>query len=80
MATGSVFEASPSGGGWNVSQLYSLSGFLQDGPVAGVVRDSAGNLYGTGFELGSGNAGIVFKLTPSNGGYTYTLLHEFGGD
>ena len=76
---GSVFEASPSGGGWNVSQLYSLSGFLQDGPVAGVVRDSAGNLYGTGFELGSGNAGIVFKLTPSNGGYTYTLLHEFGG-
>ncbi len=74
---GSVWEASPSGGGWNFSILYSLSGFLQNGPYAGVVRDSAGNLYGTALGLGQYNCGIVFELTPSTGGYTYTLLHEF---
>lgn len=74
---GAVWEESPSDGGWNFSILYSLSGFLQNGPYAGVVRDSAGNLYGTAVGLGQYNCGIVFKLTPSNGGYTYTLLHEF---
>ena len=49
-----------------------------------MVRDSAGNLYGTAFQLGSNNVGLVFKLTPSSGGWTYTLLYEFavgdGGD
>ena len=75
---GTVFEMTPSGGGWSFNQLYALPGFLQNGPLAGVVRDSAGNLYGTGSELGSGNTGIIFKLTPSEGGWTYTLLHQFG--
>ena len=74
---GTVFELAPSGGGWDFTQLSSLPGFLQNGPLAGLVRDSAGNLYGTGVQLGSGNTGIVFKLTPSNGGWTYTLLHQF---
>lgn len=74
---GTVFELTPTGNGWMLSHGYGLDGFLQDGPLAGVVRDSAGNLYGTGFQLGSNNVGLVFKLTPSNGGWTYTLLHEF---
>jgi len=74
---GTVFEMTPSGGGWDFTQLSSLPGFLQNGPLGGVVRDSAGNLYGTGSELGSGNTGIIFKLSPSNGGWTYTLLHQF---
>ncbi len=81
---GTVFELSPSGGGWTKTGEYDLPGLLQDGPLSGVVRDSAGNLYGTGYQLGSNNVGLVFKLTPSNGGWTYTLLHEFavgdGGD
>jgi uncharacterized repeat protein (TIGR03803 family) len=73
---GTVFELSPSGGGWSYSLVYGLSGFEQDGPETGVTRDSAGNLYGTAYELGN-NAGQIFKLTPSNGGWTYTLLHQF---
>jgi len=32
--------------------------------VAGLVRDQAGNLYGTTREGGASNAGTVFKLTP----------------
>jgi uncharacterized repeat protein (TIGR03803 family) len=62
---GTVFELSPSsGGGWTISVLYNFFG-KGDGayPVGGVVRDTAGNVYGTTF-LGGGpnNSGIVFKL------------------
>lgn len=79
-----VFEMMLSDG-WNFTRLYNLGGSLdEDGPRSGVIRDSAGNLYGTAVDLGSNNVGLVFKLTPSDGGWTYTVLHEFatgeGGD
>jgi len=41
--------------------------------------DSAGNLYGTTYGEGAYGVGSVFKLTPSNGGWTYTSLHDFTG-
>jgi uncharacterized repeat protein (TIGR03803 family) len=57
--SGTVFELSPAtGGGWTESVLYSFSGGFADGldgvldgaiPYAGLVFDSAGNLYGTTF-------------------------------
>src|SRR5580700_3009574 len=34
-------------------------------PYAGVIRDSAGNLYGTTWEGGTGGAGLVYKLDRS---------------
>jgi hypothetical protein len=38
-------------------------------------------LYGTTVLVGAYRQGNVFKLTPSNGGWTYTSLHDFtGGD
>ena len=40
--------------------------------------DGAGNLYGPTANGGLG-FGTVFKLTPSNGGWTYTSLHDFTG-
>jgi uncharacterized repeat protein (TIGR03803 family) len=51
------------------TMLYSVPGGADGAnPVAGVVRDSKGNLYGTAFDDGSDNCsdgcGIVFKLTP----------------
>jgi uncharacterized repeat protein (TIGR03803 family) len=45
------------------------------GPQANLVMDAAGNLYGNTLEIGGG--GNVFKLTPSNGGWIYTDLHDF---
>jgi uncharacterized repeat protein (TIGR03803 family) len=76
-----VFELTPSAGGWNFSLVYSLGGeYDSDGPTAGVVRDSAGNLYGITHSMGSYYMGTVFKLTPSDGGWTYTLLHEFSDE
>jgi uncharacterized repeat protein (TIGR03803 family) len=84
---GTVFELSPaSGGTWTESVLYSFTGG-SDGsrPQAGLVRDSAGNLYGTstqGGDLSCGNGsgcGVVFKLTPKSGVWTETVLYKFNG-
>jgi uncharacterized repeat protein (TIGR03803 family) len=45
-----------------------------------LVFDAAGNLYGTTFQGGAYNYGIVFKLTPGTGGWTETRLHDFDLD
>lgn len=73
---GTVFELTPSGNDWDFSLLYALSG--NGGPASGdLLLDSAGNIYGTAAYDGTNNAGSVFRLTPSNGGWTYTDLHDF---
>jgi len=73
-----IFELTPSGGGWTFSVLYTFAG---DGPKASLVMDAAGNLYGTtcgDCEL-SNDKGTVFKLTHSGNSWIYTLLHQFTG-
>ena len=72
---GTVFELSPSGGGWTVTVLYSFTG--QFGPQDTLAMDAAGNLYGTTFTDGAFNHGSIFKLTRNNGGWTFTDLHDF---
>lgn len=48
-------------------------------PVAGLFRDSAGNLYGTTAYGGSSQGyGVVFKLDASNN-FAESLLHTFSG-
>ena len=45
--------------------LYSFTGGADGGsPVSGVIRDAAGNLYGTTYSGGKESAGVVFKLKP----------------
>ncbi|HXC44754.1 MAG TPA: choice-of-anchor tandem repeat GloVer-containing protein [Candidatus Dormibacteraeota bacterium] len=49
-----------------------------NGPERGVTFDRSGNLYGT--TAGGGNAflaGVLYKLTPSSGGWTETVLYNF---
>lgn len=62
---GTVFEVDTAG---NETVLHSFTGGTDGSyPYAGVILDSAGNLYGTttagGTELGIGQ-GVVFKITP----------------
>lgn len=84
---GTVFELMPrQQGEWRKKILHSFTGG-KDGnqPVAGVILDGAGNLYGTtrfggdkSCDIGDGGCGVVFKLTPnSNGSWFETVLHRF---
>ena len=84
---GIVFELIPSASGWTESILYNfcttgnqftcLDGAV---PIAGLIRDALGNLYGTTAYGGTGAYGTVFRLSPPlNGGtaWTQTTLWNF---
>jgi uncharacterized repeat protein (TIGR03803 family) len=76
---GTVYELSPSGSGWTETTLYSFSGGADGGaPIGSVAVDAQGNLYGTASSGGTG-AGTAWELSPSNGGWAFTLLHSFSG-
>jgi uncharacterized repeat protein (TIGR03803 family) len=72
---GTVFELTPSGGGWTFSVLFSARGI--QGPLGTLMRDAGGNLYGTTFQDGLHLVGSVFKLTNSGGDWTYSSFHDF---
>ena len=78
---GVVFELSPSSGGhWTESVLYNFAGGNDGaGPVASLVFDQAGNLYGTTYKGGTAGHGTVFTLVPSSTGWTESVLHSFAG-
>jgi uncharacterized repeat protein (TIGR03803 family) len=78
---GSVYELSPATGLWNFQTLSYLSGngSGRSGPFARLLRDAAGNLYGTTDADGAYGKGSVFKLTPGSGGWTFTTLYDFTG-
>jgi len=71
---GVVYELDATG---QETALYSFAG-AGDGaiPYAGVVRDSAGNLYGTTYQGGTANAGVVYKLGAAG---KETILYSFTG-
>ena len=82
---GTIFELSPNqSGAWTANTLYQFAGG-SDGsaPMAGVLRDSAGNLYasassGLGATCSNGNCGAVIKLIPSSGGtWSPSVLYDF---
>ena len=78
---GTVWELSPSGGGWNFQVLHSFTSTENIAGVVGrLVRDGGGSLYGVTMAEGQNGYGNVFKLTPSNGSWTYTDLHDFCAD
>jgi uncharacterized repeat protein (TIGR03803 family) len=75
---GTIYELTPSGSNWTSTQLYTFTGGSDGGyPLAGVIFDNAGNLYGATTAGGAGQGGTVFKLSPSNGGWAYSLLYSF---
>jgi uncharacterized repeat protein (TIGR03803 family) len=63
--------------------LYNFTGGADGGnPYAGLIRDAAGNLYGTAVDgsggcfFGGQGCGTVFKLGPTG---SETTLYSFGG-
>jgi len=77
---GAIFQLTPAGSGWVEHVLYTFQkGSDGTAPYAGLTFDPSGNLYGTTSTGGTGGGGTVFKLTPSNGSWTYSLVYSFTG-
>jgi uncharacterized repeat protein (TIGR03803 family) len=78
---GVVFKLTPTAQApWTETVLYSFTGGLDGGnPYAGLVRDKAGNLYGTAVVGGSDDHGTVYRLTSTANGWQQTVLHSFAG-
>ena len=91
---GVVYELSPtSGGSWTETTLHTFTGAFPNGslpdgafPIATLIFDQAGNLYGTTTEGGTGSCvdkwgnpgcGTVFQLSPASGGWTENVLANF---
>jgi uncharacterized repeat protein (TIGR03803 family) len=61
--------------------VYTFSGGA-DGSIPSygpLIFDKAGNLYGTTIYGGANQAGVVYKLSPSGGGWKETVLYDFPG-
>ena len=78
---GTVFSLTPSGSSWMENVLYSFGG-AADGsaPAAGVIADSAGNLYGTTYKFDGYNDGVAYELQKrSHGSWKDRVLYSFTG-
>ena len=76
-AVGTVYQLMPSHGGWVENVLVNFDGGNGSGPIGNLVTDASGKLYGTTRNGGQGNDGVVFRLAPSDGGFTYSVLYTF---
>ncbi len=72
---GVVFKLSKAG---KETVLYNFKGGTADGcnPAGGLLRDKAGNLYGTTGYCGIANVGTIFKVSKTG---KETVLHSFAG-
>ena len=83
---GTVFELSPTSGGWTEQVLYSFTGRSDGGYPNSLVLGHDGNLYGTAFIGGiyacaytNSWCGVAFQLVPSGGGWTENVIYTFTG-
>jgi uncharacterized repeat protein (TIGR03803 family) len=94
-ACGTVFQLSPpaqKGGSWTETLIYQFQGKGSDDasvPNGGLIRDTAGNLYGVTAYGGTGDCvllsvpagcGAVYEISPpkqKGGAWTETILYSF---
>jgi hypothetical protein len=74
---GAVFKLSPQG---TETVLYLFQGFLDGAyPLTGLVRDSAGNLYGTNYNFGEYEYGTIFEVTAEGKFVVLNQNDQLGG-
>lgn len=77
--SGTVYELTPSSGGYTESVIYAFSGNDGAYPLSTLFIDAAGNLWGTTVEGGAYGDGTVFELSHSSSGWSETFLYSFTG-
>jgi uncharacterized repeat protein (TIGR03803 family) len=75
--SGAIFKLKTDGSSFSI--IHDFHNTSSDGlaPIAGLLLDGSGFLYGTASSGGSGQDGTVFKLKTDGTGYV--VLHSFGG-
>jgi uncharacterized repeat protein (TIGR03803 family) len=81
---GTTYLLKPNHGspGWTKTVLHSFQGGPRDGssPIAAVVVDASGNVYGTTTQGGAFGQGTAYMLTPNpDGTWTEAVLYFFHG-
>jgi uncharacterized repeat protein (TIGR03803 family) len=72
---GTVYEVTPSG---SVTTIFTFTLAGEGVNPGGLVRDAAGNLFGTTFNGGEEGYGTIFELSPNqNGGWSESVLYSF---
>src|SRR5258708_39693527 len=77
----SLFATASRAAAQHASVIFSFAGNgkTATGPVAGLIFDVSGNLYGTTEGGGGNGTGTVFELIPAAGGaWTQKILYSFG--
>jgi uncharacterized repeat protein (TIGR03803 family) len=80
---GTVYRLSRNGdGSYTESVLHAFDGSANDGcnPLAPVIIDDAGNVFGTTYRGGPGGGGTVFELTNTGGTWNEKVLWAFTDD
>ncbi len=82
-ATEAVFELSRTASGeWTETVIHNFTGGTDGAYIFGLVADQSGNVFGTTYSGGTGNAcgcGTVFELSPSSTGWTHSIVYSFQG-
>jgi uncharacterized repeat protein (TIGR03803 family) len=70
-----------SGGRWEDTTIYDFPSNGLDGssPLAGLILDAKGNLWGTASGGGTDGGGTIFRLRPAGKSWSFTVLHDFMG-
>ncbi|HTA22887.1 MAG TPA: choice-of-anchor tandem repeat GloVer-containing protein [Terriglobales bacterium] len=78
---GTAFKLKPptqQGGSWTELIMYHFSGGIDGSyPLANMIIDKDGNLYGTASSAGQYDNGVVFEISPTNSWWVETVLYAF---
>ncbi len=75
---GTAFQLVSSGSGWTLNTLYDFQiGSGGFGLLAGLIVGPGGNLYGGTVDGAPDGEAVVYEISPSDGGWTYTTLYTF---
>jgi hypothetical protein len=86
---GAIFQLVPpseAGGAWTETTLYDFKGTSDGGNPSYLIMDSTGTIYGMTSSGGIFSSkcylgcGVVFKLVPENGGWSYSVIYSFRGE
>jgi uncharacterized repeat protein (TIGR03803 family) len=95
-SAGNVYGTTFTGGADNAGLVYKLSlgtsgkyteqilhtfdGVYGGKPLAGLVFDSAGNLFGTTTQGGRFSDGVIYEMVAGSTGYTFRVINAFMGE